>query len=273
MSEDEFEQLWGEWHRALSAAADANDDAEVLRIVDAWIARWRGVEPIPYASSVVAFASFAVPWAEPAERALSYAHEAAALAERGEDPNVRHVVGWVVKSYADVTEVTDRVEDTRTAAEAARRFARRVVPKNPKVDAQLARALRNLAVDEDSLDTRLSIVDELRQLSTRHAEAVQDTDEHLAAALVCLSRSVGRGTDEHMKLVDELASLHRRWPTSVEIAGAYVGETWNAYSTGGLEAEPQQLLAGFESIRNSLSQSDESIDQALAYLRAELEEQ
>jgi len=241
-----------------------------LQIVDAWIARWRDVESIPHAPAVLYTASRGAHWAPTAERAMAYAHEVAALAERAEDPNSSHAVGRAIESYASVTEITERVEDTRTAAEAARRFARRLVRPNSKVDAQLARALRNLAVDEESLETLRSIVEELRQLSMRHGGKVLDTDEHFAVALHRLCGSLDRGNDEHLKLVDELASLHRRWPTSIEIAANYVAETWNAYSTGSLELEPEQLLVQVESIRSALSQSHENIDRALAHLRAEL---
>jgi hypothetical protein len=206
------------------------------------------------------------PWEEP-ERALAYAHEVAALAERGQDPNAPQVVGGVVQSYADVTEITDRVEHTLEAVESARRFARRVDPPHAKIDAHLARALRNLAVDTDSLEIRLGLVEEIRQLSKRHAEPVLDIDEQLAPACVCLSRSLGRGTPEHVELVRELAMLNQRWPTSVEIARVYVSETWNAYATRGLNTHPKRLLVRIQKVRSALPESHADIEQALTYLR------
>jgi hypothetical protein len=99
---------------------------------------------------------------------------------------------------------------------------------------------------------------------------VLDIDEHRAAALGSLARPLGRSTTKHLELVNELAILHQRWPTSVEIAGVYVAETWNAYATGGLEAEPEQLLARIESIRSALPKSDDRIEKALSHLRARL---
>jgi hypothetical protein len=271
MSTDEFERLWEETVSALEAAANANDGVGVLRLIDAWIARWRNVESIPHASRVVSIVTWGPVWADSATDALAYAYEAAALADRAQDPNASNVVGLVVKANADVTEMTERVDQTRAAAEAARRFAQRVARPRAKIDAHLARALRNLAVDVDSLGTRLALVEEIRQLSARHAKAVLDIDEHLAAAIHCLARPLGRGTAKHLELISELAILHKQWPTSVEIARVYVAESWNAYTTGGLEVEPEQLLARIESIRSALPESHDSIEKALTYLRAELD--
>lgn len=271
MSAEAFERLFTDAHRALVAAATAEDDAEVLQLVDEWLARWRDVQPIPHARKVVFLATYGALWAKSPATALAYANEVAALAKRTDDPNASQVVGWVVQLYANVTEITERIEHTLEAADAARRFARRVDPPHAKIDAHLARALRNVAVDADSLDTRLALVEELRQLSARHADLTLEIDEHLAAALVCLSRSLGRGTTEHLELVDELEDLHDKWPLCVEIARVYVAETWNAYTTGGLDIEPEELLARIESVRDALPESHADIEDALARLRAELE--
>jgi hypothetical protein len=271
MSADEYERLYEDARVALQAAVDANDAIGVLRLVDEWIARWRDVEPIPDAGNLLYIAALGTLHTNSGVEALAYADAVAELAERAQDPNANNVVGRVVESYANVTETTERVDHTRAAAEAARRFTQRVARPHEKINAQLARALRNLAVDEDSLDACLALAEEIRQLSARHAGSNFDIDEHLAAALGSLARPLGHGTTEHMELVDELAVLHQRWSLSVEIAGVYVAETWNAYAKGGLEAEPEQLLARIESIRSALPESDDRIEKALTYLRAKLD--
>jgi hypothetical protein len=175
-----------------------------------------------------------------------------------------------IAAQADITESTESTEQTRAAVEAARRLAGQVTPPRGNIDAHLARALRNLAVDEDSLEGRLALVDEIRQLSARHGGAIHEIYMHLGAAIVCLSRSVGRSTSEHVDLVNELGVLRERWPASVVIAAVYVAEVWNAYVMDGLEARPEQLIAEVEVIRSGLPESHQDIERALEYLRAEL---
>ena len=81
---------------------------------------------------------------------------------------------------------------------------------------------------------------------------------------------MGRGSPEHVDLLNELGELLKRWPASVGIAGRYAAELWNAYACDGLEAEAKDLLAELESIRDALPGPHADLEAALAYFRAEV---
>ena len=266
-----FERLWEATRVAYNAAIDTDDPDAVLDLIDTWIECWRGVETIPQAQRVLQLALPGTVWARDEIEAMAYADSLADLASRCESPDSVGIVRMLTEAYSNVAEATSTPELTRQAADAAGCFAARLLIPDEVVDAELARALRNLAVDVDELASRLELATWLRELSGRQLEPVCSIDEHLSVALVCLSRSLGRGSDQHLALVHELAALHHRWPLSLRIAGDYVGETWNAYVCGGLDEPPVELLERFETIRAHLPQVNENIERALSYLRGELE--
>ena len=266
-----FERLWEAMRAAYNAAIDTDEPEAVLELIDMWIECWRGVDPIPEGARVLQLALPGTFWARDELEAAAYAEALVDLGRRCESPDDVAIVRALTEAYANVAETTSTPERTRQAADAAGICAARLTHPDPVVDAELARALRNLAVDLDELSSRVEIATWLRELSGRQLEPVCSIDEHLSVALVCLSRSLGRGNAEHLGIVHELAALHHRWPLSLRIAGDYVGETWNAYVCGGLDEPPVELLERFETIRSSLPQLNDNIERALHYLRGELD--
>lgn len=177
--EKEFSILWKETYHEFAEAAELEDFDKVLQIVDAWIDRWEAAGDISHPTKVIYLASLGVLWANPGIEALTYANKVSNLARKSGDLTSSEVVGWVVQSYAAVTEEAG-LEETRIAATFAREFAYQVYPPNERVDAELARALRNLAAEENTLEKALVILEEIRSLALRHPHPVPDIEEHIS---------------------------------------------------------------------------------------------
>ncbi len=258
-TEDEISQRWQEIHDALRAATDESD---VLRLVDASEALVAGAETIPprLAAGVVGHLSGATAWVESPERAFEYADRAAAVVDRCSEPAAAGLVGWVVRAYANATELATDVESTRRAARAASTFAGRLDAPHAGVDEELLRALRNLSVDEPEAEPRGRVADAMREIAGRYAEPVEAIDAYLAAAVANYGGRLDEGSLEHLGVLREVENLQVRWPTSTDIADSLAMALWNAWRSDVLEGDPGVIAGKLGEIGEALPTTPVTFD-------------